>query len=274
MTRYIKLELTSSSQAEREMLIALLAEKGFEGFEEADDIFRAYIPESAFDEALLVDMTLPPYQLETVEPRNWNADWEAGFSPVEVENFCAIRADFHAPILHVQHEIIITPKMSFGTGHHATTYMMIRHLKEIAMVGACVLDFGTGTGILAILAEKMGATEVVAIDHDEYSIRNATENLEQNSCQHVSLLLDDKVELQNQFDVILANILLPVILKNLPGLTKHLKEGGVLLVSGLLADDEPKMTAAAGEFGMVLTDRMQKENWLSLKFEYQKVIVD
>ena len=168
-----------ANDEQQEILISQLDELSANGFEQTEDSLIAYFSENNF-ESYEVNRLLHNYSftMTTIKEQNWNQVWESNFQPVIVDDFCAIRADFHEPIQNMEHEIIITPKMSFGTGHHATTYMMIEQMAKIDFTGKTVFDFGTGTGILAILAEKLGAASVSAIDVDVWSIENAKENIE------------------------------------------------------------------------------------------------
>jgi ribosomal protein L11 methyltransferase len=183
---------------------------------------------------------------------------------VIVNDFVAVRADFHKPIKNVQHEIIITPKMSFGTGHHATTYMMIENMRTIDFTNKRVLDFGTGTGVLAILAKKLGADEILAIDNDKWSIDNARENIEKNNCEGIELLLADMPKSTGQFDIILANINRNVIMENLPVLASQLESDGILFLSGLIEEDEPVIVAACTGLGFAVKNKAMRHNWLFL----------
>ncbi|RYF88826.1 MAG: 50S ribosomal protein L11 methyltransferase, partial [Chitinophagaceae bacterium] len=199
------------------MIVAMLMAGGFEGVEETDDQTVISISESAYDDAAVHAVFKQfgvEYSRRTIPQQNWNAQWESSFEPVKVGQFAAIRAAFHGPVPDVAHEIVITPKMSFGTGHHATTFLMIQEMSTIDFAGKTVTDFGTGTGVLAILAEKLGASKVLAIDNDDWSINNARENIETNSCKRIQL---EKAEvmLPNKVDIILANINLNVIVANL-----------------------------------------------------------
>jgi ribosomal protein L11 methyltransferase len=291
----------------QEVLIALLAEMGYEGFEQEDDRLQAFAGETAFDEAALRELLTAhglSYSLQRIEERNWNEEWEATFQPVVVEGFCAIRAHFHAPMPEVEHELIITPKMSFGTGHHATTYMMLQAMRGVDMRGKRVLDFGTGTGVLAILAERLGAGHVVAIDNDDWSIDNAQENVAANGCTRIEVLKRDAVgalgraqeeagiraqensgghaqensgirtqedpgpraaSLAGPFDVILANINKHVILKQLGDMAQQLKKGGVILLSGLLSDDAEDIENEAAKNNLSISERIAKGSWICFK---------
>src|SRR5689334_11761207 len=180
MSKYLRLHFTGINAEQSEILIAELSDAGYEGFEEGLNELKAYIPNENWNEAELIEVAErvgASWSKELIEETNWNQVWESNFQPVTVDEFVSIRAHFHEPVKGVKHEIIITPKMSFGTGHHATTSMMVRMMSQIDFHQKKVLDFGTGTGILAILAEKLGASEVVAIDNDDWSIENARENI-------------------------------------------------------------------------------------------------
>ena len=255
----------------QEVLIALMGEMGYEGFEQQDEELRAYIRDEDLDETALQALLKAhglSYTLEKIADRNWNEEWEKNFEPVVVDDFCAIRAHFHAPIGPIEHELVITPKMSFGTGHHATTFLMIRGMRDLDLHGKAVLDFGTGTGILAILAERMGAAAVVAIDHDDWSIENARENVRNNGCGRITVLKRDSVAgLEGPFDAILANINKHVILTQLAGLGQQLTAGGVILLSGLLEDDFQDIEKEAVANGLSVSGRTQKGSWICIRME-------
>jgi ribosomal protein L11 methyltransferase len=263
------IQVTIPTKDFQEVLVALLGETGYEGFEQEEAVLHAFIPEAAFDEAALRELLEAhglSYTVQRIEERNWNAEWEANFQPVVVEGFCAIRTHFHPPMPEVEHELIITPKMSFGTGHHATTYMMLQAMRTIDLRGKRVLDFGTGTGVLAILAERLGADSIVAIDNDNWSIENASENVEANGCYHIQVMKRDRVaEVAGLFDVILANINKHVILSQLEALTQHLAEGGVILLSGLLQDDAEEIENEAAKNNLSVSGLMTKGSWICLK---------
>jgi ribosomal protein L11 methyltransferase len=201
-----------------------------------------------------------------IKATNWNQLWESNFQPVVVDDFAGIRASFHEPIKGVRYEIVITPKMSFGTGHHATTCLMIRQMCEIIFSGKTVMDFGTGTGILSILAEKMGAASIIAIDNDEWSITNATENLEKNICSKIKVEKADSAAGEKSYDIILANINKNVIIDNLSTLVKQLEPGGILVLSGLLASDEAAILYETGKLLLIPGKKMLENGWISLRF--------
>ncbi len=266
---YVKLSFSIKDDA-KDMLIAKLSEMGYEGFEEAEEDLYAYIPEHLFirDDADAVALAYDaPYSTENIPPQNWNATWESNFQPVVIEGICTIRADFHDIMVSTPYEIIITPKMSFGTGHHATTRLMMTRMNELNLKGKRVFDFGTGTGILAILAEQMGATHVVATDNDEWSYTNAKENAERNNCSNIDISLTDIHELKTDgFDVILANINRHILLHYMVRMKELCMKGGTILMSGLLVEDEEIIVEAATKAGMKFMDKRELNGWICLLF--------
>lgn len=255
-----------ATEEQQEILISQLSELQASGFEQMEESLVAYFPANDFNSydvsSLLEGFE---YNTQTVKEQNWNAVWEGNFQPVVVDDFCAVRADFHEPVNGVEHEILITPKMSFGTGHHATTHMMIQQMRNMDLKGKKVFDFGTGTGILAILAEKLGAAAVSAIDVDDWSIENAKENIERNNCVSIEVTLGSVIP-QQQFDVILANINRNVILQYISQLDESLVNEGALLLSGLLVSDEEDIVKACTEAGFSFIRKGERNNWISLLF--------
>lgn len=263
------IQFTDLSNETRDILIALLSDSGYEGFEESDTGLQAYISTAHFDkEALdkITALTGSRLAIKDVPETNWNKLWESNFEPVVVDDFCTIRADFHNIQIATRHEILITPKMSFGTGHHATTFMMIQQLSETELAGKSVMDFGTGTGVLAILAEKMGAKTVLAIDNDDWSITNARENFVKNRMEKIALMQANDAEAEGKFDVVLANITRNIIIDNFPNFKSRLARPGILLLSGLLAEDEHDIQNVADAEGFVLNKKLQRGNWVSLQY--------
>lgn len=253
-----------------DILIALLMELDFEGFEETQDSLHGFIREDLLNKEELDAMLAPlhiGYTLSVITERNWNEEWEKNFDPVVVDGFCAVRAHFHAPIPGVKHDLLITPKMSFGTGHHATTYMMLESMQYLDFIDKRVLDFGTGTGVLAILAEKLGAGTVLAIDHDDWSIENAGENITENHCSAITVAKMDTIPPGDKFDIVLANINRNVILRHLNAIVQQLKVGGVILLSGLLLDDSEDIEKEVIANNYSISGRMTKGNWICLKIE-------
>jgi len=268
MGEYIQIEFNNISQGNSDLLIALLNEIGFEGFEEGNNTLKAFIPKADFNESVL-DESIRPFELSfsqtIVEETNWNKVWESNFEPVIIDDFVAIRADFHESVRGVTYEIIITPKMSFGTGHHATTYMMMQQMRELDFKGKSVFDFGTGTGVLAILAEKLGAKKVIAVDNDEWSIANANENIKKNNCTAIHLQKAESAEINEEFDIILANINKNVILDNLEFFRRQLSPGALILLSGLLTADEQEILDKCNKIGLKFDVKAERYNWLFVK---------
>jgi len=259
-----------ATEEQQEILISQLEELNANGFEQTQNNLLAYFSENNFD-SYEINQLLENYSfnISTIEDRNWNEVWESNFQPVIVDDFCAIRADFHNPIKNVEHEIIITPKMSFGTGHHATTYMMIEQMRHLNFTNKKVFDFGTGTGILAILAEKLGASSVQAIDVDDWSIQNAKENIEKNASSNIDVELSSKIP-SKKFDIVLANINRNVIIQYLPELKNVLYENSFLLLSGLLTSDEKCIVETCNQQNFSLIRKTEKNNWISLLFVNSK----
>lgn len=266
---YIEITFLELTETTKEILIATLSDLNYEGFEEGDTSLKAYISSAIFNKDDLnetADHFQLQYNIAELPDVNWNKEWETNFQPVIVEDFCAIRADFHQPIKNIEHEIIITPKMSFGTGHHATTYMMIQQMQLISVEHKTVLDFGTGTGVLAILAKQLNAKSITAIDNDEWSIENAAENFKQNNAGNIELILADHPTSKNNYDIILANITRNVIQEHFASLYQLLNTNGILLLSGLLLNDEDIIVALASSYNLHLQKKLHRQNWISLKF--------
>ncbi len=266
---YQQITIQTSDIEARAILSAQLDTMGAEGFEETENALIVYFKEENYPEAELLELlatTGISFQSARLEETNWNAVWESNFEPVYVEDFLCIRADFHPAATSVEHELIITPKMSFGTGHHATTWLMARAMRPLSFANKRVLDFGTGTGVLAILAEKLGADYVWAIDNDDWSIRNSEENLQRNQCNRIELGLVDHISTDGErFDIILANINKHVILENMHALSARLQPGGLLLLSGLLSTDEQDIRLAASVAGLAVLALEEKDNWLCIR---------
>ena len=265
---YKEVRFSGMTVESRDIVVALLAEAGFDGFEEKDEALFAYVGMEKFDSdylSSLADQYDFHFHESELPETNWNQLWESNFQPVVVDNFCAIRANFHEPIAGTAHEIIITPKMSFGTGHHATTYMMVEQMRSIDFNNKLVLDFGTGTGILAIAAEKCGAREVVAIDNDIFSIENAAENIEHNKCSNINLVQSDNADTGKKYDIILANITRNVIIDNLGHFSNSLNSPGILLLSGLLEDDEDPVRASTSMYNFKIQEVVRRDKWICMK---------
>lgn len=259
----------------REILVAELAELGFESFVEEDFGLLAYIPAVAgepLETASLISFNLENQTIEhtqrTVPRENWNARWEADFEPIYVEKRILVRAPFHEHEEAFEHVLTIQPKMSFGTGHHDTTWLMMRTMLDLELGGASVLDMGSGTGILAILAEQLGAEFVDAIDIDDWAAVNAEENAALNGCTRITCYTGDATLLgERQYEVVLANINRNVLMADLPTFAAVTKPAGHLLLSGFFPSDADRLIEKAVSCGFRPTGRMERNDWCCLRFE-------
>jgi len=261
------------NEAYREILIAVLAEIGFDSFLETETGIEAYITEDLFDRTAFDEVIAQyriPGEISVEEGRmakvNWNEEWEKNYDPIEVGDQVYVRASFHAPKEGVAHEIIINPKMSFGTGHHATTYLMLTHQLNLDHQGKRVIDIGAGTGILAIMAHKLGAGEVQALDIDEWCVENGEENFALNGLPDVKMGLGTirEVAPQGTFDIVLANINKNVLLDEMEVYADLVQPNGHLLLSGFYEHDIQDIVDKAQAFGLVLKDQKSKNNWAAL----------
>lgn len=256
-----------------EILIAELGETDFESFVETENGIAAYIRKEFWDEALLdtIQILKSPefsisYTFEEIEQVNWNEEWEKNFEPIEVDDTCYVRAPFHER-KDVKYDIVIEPKMSFGTGHHETTFMMIQHLLETDLAGKKTLDMGCGTAILAILAEMKGARPIDAIDIDNWCYINSAENVERNNCSHISVYEGDASLLKGRkYDVIIANINRNILLNDMQQYVDCLNKSGMLFLSGFYEEDIPAINQSCVEKGLKFEKKHQKNNWVALKY--------
>jgi ribosomal protein L11 methyltransferase len=234
----------------------------------------AYINSKDWFEAILEGVSILEnplftfdYSIKTIEQQNWNADWEKNFDPITVEGQCQVRAPFHQKI-DVPYDIEILPKMSFGTGHHQTTYMMLSYILENEFDQKSVLDMGSGTAVLAILAAYKGASKIQAIDIDSWCYENATENVERNNCSHIEVIQGDASSIKEQFDVILANINRNILLADIPTYVQHLNKGGSIYFSGFYLEDLDLIKEKCVENKLTFESYKQKDQWVSAKFVY------
>lgn len=259
-----------------EILMAELAEIGFESFIETDQGFLAYIPEINFAESLFTSVygytdSCATYTWKSIPEENWNELWESQFEPVVIGDFCSIRAPFHLPIPGLKFDLIIEPKMSFGTGHHETTSMMISLMSDLDFNGKAVLDMGCGTGILSILASKMGAYLITGIDNDEWAWRNSKENIKRNGATNVTVVQGDASLLTEaeSFDIVLANINRNILLQDMEHYSKVLKYDGIILLSGFYADDCAIILEKAGQFSIHKKRSICQNQWMSVILKKQ-----
>lgn len=256
-----------------EILVAELGEKPFESFIETEFGVTAYIQKALWTEDVLEDifiLTSPEftvsYTIEEIEQVNWNEEWEKNFEAIDVDGICHVRAPFHEKT-DAKYDIVIEPKMSFGTGHHETTHMMIQHLLETDVTGKKTLDMGCGTAILAILAEMKGAQPIDAIDIDNWCYLNSIENAERNDCHHISVYEGDAALLAGlNYDVIIANINRNILLEDMQQYVDCLNPGGTLFLSGFYEEDIPVIDASCTEKGLTYVKKHQKNNWVALKY--------
>ncbi len=256
-----------------EILLAELEATAFESFMETETGLSAYVQYDLHTDTILENIQIIhtegfniTHTIETIEQVNWNEEWEKNFEPILVDGICAVRAPFH-PKTDVTYEIIIEPKMSFGTGHHETTHMMIQHLLNLDLQDKKTLDMGCGTAILAILAEMKGAKPIDAIDIDNWCYLNSIENAERNNCKHISVYEGDATLLTNQqYDVIIANINRNILLNDIPTYVKRLNPKGTLLLSGFYEEDIPSIENCCVTNGLTFEKKLKKNNWISLKY--------
>ena len=272
---YIEYDFTvSPTEMGAEILMAELAEVGFDSFEDTPTGIKAYIPKDSWNEQILEDIYLLSnpeftisYQITEIEQVNWNEEWEKNFSPIVVEDLCTVRANFH-PVPNTRYDIVITPKMSFGTGHHETTYMMLQQLLPLSLEDTKVLDMGCGTGILAIMAALRGARDITAIDIDPWCVENATENVQQNNCFFITIKEGDvSLIAGEQYNLILANINRNILLSDIPAYTQALLPQGLLLVSGFYVEDLPTIKEKCQEVGLTYLSHIERNRWVSAKFQ-------
>lgn len=255
-----------------EILIAHLSQIEFESFEETQEGVNAYITSDYDDEDYVnqvigeIDLAEISYEKTQIKTINWNQEWEKNFHPVNVNNKCYIRAEFHEPKDSIEYEIIIQPKMSFGTGHHETTHLMVEYILEKDFCNKSVLDMGTGTGVLAILAKMRGAGKTLGIDIDEWSYQNAMENAEKNHVKIDFIKGGAESIPEETFDFIIANINRNILMQDMSFYIHALKENGTLLLSGLLDIDEEKMINFVKKFGLKFASKKFRNDWIALEF--------
>lgn len=256
-----------------EILLAELSEAGFDSFSETDDGLEAFIRAEDYSEAILDQVSIltnPAFTIthtvKNLEQKNWNEEWEKNFTPIKVGENCLIRAPFHQEE-NVAFDIVIEPKMSFGTGHHATTHMMVQFILNENWETEKVLDMGCGTGVLAILTEKKGAENIDAIDIDAWCYENTTENVERNNCKNIAVYKGDAEVLKaKSYTAIIANINRNILVQDLPVYNKCLEENGKLYLSGFYKEDLPVIQEACEKLGMQYESHLERDKWIAVKF--------
>ena len=271
---YIELSCTlRNDEGLQDILIAKLGEIGFESFVEEDEVLMAYIQGENYNEQLLKEIFNEklfhdiPYMMTQIEERNWNAEWESNYPSVLIDERCMVRAPFHEKNPNVEFDIVIEPKMSFGTAHHETTSQMIKLLLDEDVKGLNVLDMGCGTGVLAILAKMKGAAAITAVDNNDWAYENSIENLRRNDIHDQTIILGDASVLESKtFDLILANINRNILLKDMHWYSESLSEGGKLFMSGFYEADLPAIKAEALRLGMKFVKHISSNNWVAAVF--------
>jgi len=264
----------SPLQPATEILIAELGYAGFESFVETENGVSAYIQKDEWNAHILEDINILDseefeieYTFSEIEQINWNQEWEKNFDPIEVDGKCTVRAPFH-PQKNFEYEIVIEPKMSFGTGHHETTFMMLQFILENDFENKTVLDMGCGTAVLPILAEMRGASKLDAIDIDEWCFENSMENIQRNNCENISVYLGDASLLDGKnYDVIIANINRNILLSDMATYRNSLNGNGTLYVSGFYKEDLPIITETCNNLGFTFVENKEKNKWVAAKFK-------
>ena len=265
----------SPLQPGTEILIAELGFTAFESFIETEDGLKAYIQREQCNDGILdgihilrsseFDIQFTCMEIEQV---NWNQEWENNFDPIDVDGLCMVRAPFHEK-KEVDFDIIIEPKMSFGTGHHQTTYMMLQFILETDLNNKKVLDMGCGTAVLAILSEMKGAASVDAVDIDEWCYQNSMENVQRNNCKNIQVYQDDMSGVgSKQYDIILANINRNILLQDMEKYSQCLTEQGILFLSGFYESDLDEIINSCENHGLSLIEKKLKNDWVSAKFVF------
>ena len=271
---YIEYNFTvSPKEPATEILIAELGAIGFESFVENENGVTGYIQKTEWKSSILNDVFVLKsdefsiqYNQKEIKQTNWNAEWEKNFQPIQVDDLVSIRAPFHENP-NLQYDIVIEPKMSFGTGHHETTHMMVQHLLELDIENKKTLDMGCGTGILAIFAEMKGAKPTDAIDIDNWCYENSLENIRRNNCKHISVYEGDSLLLINKkYDLIIANINRNILMKDIKVYANSLNEKGILLLSGFYHEDIPILDAEVSKYNLTLETVKKRNNWVALKY--------
>lgn len=266
---YLQFNIEVLNEEDSDAWVALLEETGYIGCEQKETELVLYYEENSSQINTATDLLNKAsrnYSTSLCKAENWNKTWESNFEPVVIDDQIGIRAHFHSSLSHLPFEIVITPKMSFGTGHHATTQLMLSRLLPMEIAGQQVLDFGCGTGILAIMAKLKGAALVIGTDHDPWCIENSIENAQHNHCL-IDFRLDDLSSVEGPFHLILANINLNILKENMKSMHHLLHPSGSILMSGILETDVENLTKSVEDHGMKVTASNIKNGWACFQVE-------
>jgi len=279
MIDYIELNCFVAPYSEdiSDIIINELCEIGFESFDTQSEYIKAYIREDQFDMSKveqneIINHLKNEYEItfsvQKIENKDWNAEWEANFQPIVIKDIVCVRGSFHDKNESCKYDIIINPKMSFGTGHHSTTALMLEHISETVEKGSKVLDMGCGTSLLGIFASQCGAESVIGIDIDEWAYNNSLENCELNNINNINVLLGDAERLKEveTFDVILANINRNILINDMHYYIDHLEKGGHLIMSGFYTQDLKMIREEAERLGLSYIEHKEDKNWVAVKF--------
>ncbi|MFN8417447.1 MAG: 50S ribosomal protein L11 methyltransferase [Cytophagaceae bacterium] len=271
MENYLQVTINVEIE-QQEVLIAMLLGLQYDSFAQYEGYIDAYVLASEYDERglteVLQQLDITGFLVEEMEQKNWNEEWEKNFEPMVVEDRCYVRASFHPERQELPLEVVINPKMSFGTGHHATTYMMMHWLLDTEVSGKRAIDAGCGTGILSILAEKLNAKSVIAFDIEDWAFENLNENCNLNGCSRIETgkgTISQIVSPSVQVEILLANINKNVLLDEMSIYSSHLVSGGQLFLSGFYEEDETDIVASATKAGFEVTGRKVRQKWMSLR---------
>lgn len=276
MKEYLEIDFTiTPAEGGRDIMLALLDNLGYDSFEETPKGLKAYILEKDFNESELKELFIfqsdeyeVTYTTDKLENKNWNEEWETNYQPIFIDDQIHIRAPFHEAKPEYPIELLITPKMSFGTGHHQTTRLVSRLMLQMDLKDKKVLDMGTGTGVLAILAEKRGAKEIEAIDNFEWAAENTAENAEANNCKNITALHGDATLLPGKsFEIVLANINRNVLMEDMKSYVDTLPSGGHLLISGFFEHDFEMLNGKATECGTTLVNKIKEDRWMACHYQ-------
>ena len=262
-----------SSDIQHDMLTTMLAEIGFDSFMDEDYALKAYCSTDSRNDMAVENLLLDPaftdlrlLKVEEMPDKDWNELWEASYQPVVVNERCRVRAPFHEPDPSFEFDLVIEPKMSFGTANHETTAQIIQLMLETDFQGKEVLDMGSGTAVLAILAKKLGAGHTVAIDNDEWAYRNAFTNIDLNGVSDIDIILGDALSIQGQYDVVLANINRNILLRDMHYYVEAMKPGAHIFFSGFYTEDLESIKVEAERLGLHYERHLTRNNWVAAEF--------